>query len=113
MEARRKRLKARLVAELLSLQEARLRAVLKEVLVVVSSVGALGVSARLKFYIPISPVPFTLQTLVLTYLVLALGRKAWRAVLAYLLGGLAGLPLFAHGGGRSPESGCLWCFRVF
>jgi biotin transporter BioY len=76
VEARRKRLKARLVAELLSLQEARLRAVLKKALAVASSVGALGVSARLKFYIPISPAPFTLQTLVLTYLVLALGRKA-------------------------------------
>jgi len=116
MEARRKRLRARLVAELLSLQEARLRAVLKEVLVVASSVGALGVSARLKFYIPISPVPFTLQTLVLTYLVLALGRKAWRAVLAYLLGGLAGLPLFAHGGGPlyvlSPTFGYLLGFLV-
>jgi hypothetical protein len=39
VEARRKRLRTRLVAELLSLQEARLRAVLKEALVVASSVG--------------------------------------------------------------------------
>jgi len=35
--------------------------------------------------------------MVLTYTILALGRRAWRIVLAYVLGGLVSLPLFAYG----------------
>jgi biotin transport system substrate-specific component len=77
----------------------RLRAVLREVVVVLAGVGVLGASSRVGFDLPVSPVPFTLQTMVLTYIILVLGRRAWRIVLAYVLGGLAGLPLFAYGGG--------------
>jgi len=77
----------------------RLRMVLREMVVVLAGVGVLGASSRVSFNLPVSPVPFTLQTMVLTYIILLVGRRAWRIVLAYVLGGLAGLPLFAYGGG--------------
>ena len=65
-------------------------------------VGALTASAKVRFFLPITPLLFTLQTMVLTYLILLLGRRAWRVVAAYIAGGLLGLPLFAMGGG-------IWC----
>jgi biotin transporter BioY len=48
----------------------RLRAVLREVVVVLAGVGVLGASSRVSFNLPVSPVPFTLQTMVLTYIIL-------------------------------------------
>jgi len=86
---------------LLSIEKSgsRLRAVLEEVVVVLAGVGALGASSRVSFNLPVSPVPFTLQTMVLTYIILVFGRRAWRIVLVYVIGGLTGLPLFAYGGG--------------
>jgi len=62
-------------------------------------VALLAASARLSVKPPFSPVPFTLQTLVLNLLILLRGRNAWRTVLAYILLGLLGLPIFAYGGG--------------
>jgi biotin transport system substrate-specific component len=95
----RRGVRARL--RLLSVEKcgSRLRAVLREMTVVLAGVCVLGASSRVSFNLPVSPVPFTLQTMVLTYIILLVGRRAWRIVLAYVLGGLAGLPLFAYGGG--------------
>ncbi|WP_131194975.1 biotin transporter BioY [Lichenihabitans psoromatis] len=50
--------------------------------------------------VPFWPVPITLQTLVVLGLGMVLGPSLGVAtVLAYLLEGLAGLPVFAHGAG--------------
>jgi len=65
----------------------RLRMVLREVVVVSAGVGVLGTSSRVSFNLPVSPVLFTLQTIILTYTILVLGRRAWRIVLAYVVGG--------------------------
>jgi biotin transport system substrate-specific component len=54
--------------------------------------------------------------MILNYLTLLLGKRAWRAVLAYLICGLAGLPVFALGGGPwyvfSPTFGYLMGFLL-
>ncbi|NAZ26748.1 MAG: hypothetical protein GU348_01170 [Thermogladius sp.] len=88
--------------------------VLREIAIIFGGVGALTASAKVRFFLPITPVPFTLQTMVLTYLILLLGRRAWRVVAAYIAGGLLGLPLFAMGGGiwyvASPTFGYLMGF---
>lgn len=74
----------------------------------------LSLGAKLKFSLPLTPVPFTLQTMFLTYVILIRGRQAWRGVAAYLAAGLAGLPAFAYGGGpwyvASPTFGYLLGF---
>jgi len=81
--------------------------------VVATGIGVvlLAASARLSVKPPFSPVPFTLQTFVLNLLILLRGRNAWRTVLAYILLGLLGFPLFAYGGGPlyvlSPTMGYL------
>jgi len=66
-----------------------------------TSIGvlALAASARSSIALPFTPVPFTLQTLVLALIILLRGSNAWRTVVAYVLLGLAGLPVFAYGGG--------------
>jgi len=81
--------------------------------IVATGIGVvfLAASARLSVKPPFSPIPFTLQTFVLNSLILLRGRNAWRTVLAYILLGLLGLPLFAYGGGPlyvlSPTMGYL------
>lgn len=71
----------------------------------------LSLSARVKLVAPITLVPFTLQTMTLHYLLFIHGARAWRYVATYVLLGLAGLPIFAYGGGLayvlSPTFGCL------
>jgi biotin transport system substrate-specific component len=100
----------------LSSRVLRLKLLAREVATISISVTALGLSSRAQFYLPISPIPFTLQTMILIYLILLLGKRAWRAVLAYLICGLAGLPVFALGGGPlyvfSPTFGYLMGFLL-
>lgn len=78
------------------------------------SVALLAVSAWVT--LPIGPVPFTLQTLMLAILPAALDRKtACAAVAAYLLLGAIGLPVFSGFGGgvgqiAGPTGGFLWGF---
>ena len=68
--------------------------------------------------VPFGPVPFTLQTLVLALLPVALGgRDALVAVALYLLLGAAGLPVFSGMSGGAghllgPTGGYLWGFFV-
>lgn len=68
--------------------------------------------------IPLGPVPFTLQTLVLALLPIALGgRDAVVTVALYLVLGVLGLPVFSgfSGGVASlvgPTGGFLWGFLV-
>ncbi len=58
----------------------------------------LAISSRIKFYIPVSPVPITLQTLTVAMIGIVMGKKAGPGiVIAYFLTGLAGLPVFSAG----------------
>ena len=80
------------------------------------SVALLAVSACVS--VPLGTVPFTLQTLVVCMLPVAVGgRDAVAAIAAYLLLGTLGLPLFSgFGGGPShvlgATGGYLWGFLL-
>lgn len=80
------------------------------------AVALLAVSACVT--VPLGPVPFTLQTLVVAMLPVALGAgDAVAAVAGYLLLGTLGLPVFSGlGGGPAhvlgPTGGYLWGFLV-
>lgn len=66
--------------------------------IVLASSLALTISAKIQF--PLGLVPFTMQTYVVMVLGVLLGKRlAAASVLAYLAQGLAGLPVFAGGGG--------------
>ncbi len=70
----------------------------QKVAIVLLSSLALTISAKVQF--PLGPVPFTMQTYVVMVLAVLLGKRlATASVLAYLAQGLAGLPVFATGGG--------------
>ncbi len=84
-----------------SLQRTRvsLESLVKQLLEILGGVLLLAIGAHAKFILPFTPVPFTLQTLFLTYLILLLKKRAWRPVAIYIALGLIGLPVFAYGGG--------------
>jgi len=90
--------------------------ILASILEAVSFALLLAVGRMLVVVVPWSPVPFTLQTMMLSLTVLALKSRAWRAVAAYILLGLSGAPVFAFGGGPayvlSPTFGYLLGFLV-
>ena len=66
-------------------------------------VALLAISAQFAFRIPISPVPVTGQTLVVLMIGMAYGSRLGAAtVLAYLLEGGMGLPVFANGAAGWP-----------
>lgn len=90
-------------------------ALVRNILLVVLGSLLLAISAQTKF--PIGPVPITLQTLVLMVMGATFGwRLAGMTVILYWLEGIAGLPVFATGGGApyffgaSPSAGFLWGF---
>ena len=69
----------------------------RAVLVPVAAV-AVAVSARVS--LPLAPVPVTAQTLAVLLVGALLGpRRGALSILTYLLAGIAGLPVFAGGGG--------------
>ena len=77
--------------------------------------GSVFLAISAKFQIPFWPVPFTLQTFVVSILGMVYGRKlAVAAVLLYLGEGAVGLPVFAGGGGLAyfagPTAGYLLAF---
>ncbi|MEZ0393662.1 MAG: biotin transporter BioY [Desulfurococcaceae archaeon] len=78
---------------------ARLRRLALEALNLAAGIGLLYLGARARIAAPFSPVPFTLQTFALNLLVLVHGRRAIAHVASYIAMGLAGLPVFAYGGG--------------
>jgi len=60
----------------------------------------IGLSAKLKVVLPFGPVPVTGQTFAVLMVGALLGaRRGSLAVLAYLVQGIAGAPVFAFGGG--------------
>lgn len=80
------------------------------------SVALLATSALVT--VPLGPVPFTLQTMVLALLPIALGTKvAVRSVALYLVLGAAGFPVFSGLAGGiahlvGPTGGFLWGFLI-
>jgi len=66
----------------------------------------IGLCAQIKIWLPFSPVPVTLQTFAVLMLGALLGcRRGGLCVLAYIIEGAAGLPVFAAGIGPSVLSG--------
>ena len=82
-----------------------------------SIVGSFILAISSKVQIPLTPVPVTLQTLVLLVMSMFLGwRGAVGATSLYLFQGAIGLPVFAHGGGFvilfGPTGGYLFGFLI-
>ena len=74
--------------------------IIKNLLAIILGSVALTISAKIK--IPFYPVPMTMQTFVVLFLVLSLGYKIGLAsVFLYLFEGIIGLPVFSN----SPEKG--------
>ena len=60
----------------------------------------IALSAKVRFLLPFSPVPITGQTFAVLMIGALLGsRRGSLAVLAYIIQGAAGMPVFAFGGG--------------
>lgn len=78
--------------------------------------GSLFVGLSAQVSVPMFPVPMTLQTLAISIVGLTFGsRLAAATLIAYLLEGAAGLPVFAGGGAGAahlmgPTAGFLWGF---
>ena len=82
-----------------------------------SVIGSFLLAISSKVQIPLTPVPVTLQTLVLLVMSMFLGwRGAVGATSLYLFQGAIGLPVFAHGGGFiilfGPTGGYLFGFLI-
>ncbi|MBC9731063.1 biotin transporter BioY [Streptomyces sp. TRM68367] len=78
-------------------------ALLRDVLLVAGGAGLTGLVAQVSLQTPLSPVPFTLQTLAVLLTGAALGTvRGAASMLLYLAAGAAGVPWFAghaHGAG--------------
>ena len=76
----------------------KISAVLYDAIVVICGSLILCLSAQVKVYLPISPVPITGQTFAVLMLAALLGsRRGVLAMIAYLIEGASGLPVFAGG----------------
>ncbi|MGD0573000.1 MAG: biotin transporter BioY [Sedimentisphaerales bacterium] len=76
----------------------KISAVLYDAMVIICGSLILGLSSQVKVYLPISPVPITGQTFAVLMLAALLGsRRGVLAILAYLVEGVLGLPVFAGG----------------
>lgn len=102
------------VADLLRPCERRLAGFYDLALIVGGSL-LIGLCAQLRIVLPFGPVPVTGQTFAVLMTGALLGsRRGGLAVLAYLIEGAAGLPVFAYGGGAAallgPTGGYLMGF---
>lgn len=102
------------VADLLRPCEKRLAGFYDITLIVGGSL-LIGLCAHIKVWLPFSPVPVTGQTFAVLMLGVLLGaRRGCLAVLAYIIEGAAGLPVFAAGVGPAallgPTGGYLFGF---
>lgn len=76
------------------------RAILYDIGISLLGSAVIAVASQLSFYLPASPVPVTAQTFAVLLVGAILGRRrAVVAVIAYLLAGALGLPIFAAGKG--------------
>ncbi|MFG2131842.1 biotin transporter BioY [Streptomyces sp. NPDC048751] len=72
-------------------------ALLRDTLLVIGGAGITGLCAQVSLHTPLSPVPFTLQTLAVLLAGTALGTvRGAAAMLVYLAAGTAGVPWFAN-----------------
>ena len=102
------------VADLLRPSEKKLAGFYDVTLVIGGSL-LIGLCAHLKVLLPFSPVPVTGQTFAVLMIGALLGaRRGCLAVLAYIIEGAAGLPVFAVGAGPAvlagPTGGYLFGF---
>lgn len=78
-------------------------ALARDIALVVAGAGLTGLAAQISIHTPLSPVPFTLQTLSVLVVGAALGSvRGMLSMLLYLLAGVVGVPWFAdhaHGWG--------------
>jgi biotin transport system substrate-specific component len=73
-------------------------ALVRDVLLVLSSAGLVGLLAQISIHLSFTPVPITGQTLGVLLTSTALGwRRGTAAMLLYALAGVIGVPWFAHG----------------
>ena len=80
----------------------KISAVLYDAIVIICGSLILCLSSQVKVYLPISPVPITGQTFAVLMLAALLGsRRGVLAILAYLVEGVLGLPVFAGGIGMA------------
>ena len=85
------------------LNDDRILPLMSQILLVLAGSMLLAMSAQFAFRIPISPVPVTGQTLVVLLIGMVYGSRLGAAtVLAYLVEGGMGLPVFANGTGGWP-----------
>ena len=102
------------VADLLRPSEKRLAGFYDVTLIIGGSL-LIGLCAHTKVWLPFSPVPVTGQTFAVLMIGALLGaRRGCLAVLAYIMEGAAGLPVFALGAGPAvlvgPTGGYLFGF---
>jgi biotin transport system substrate-specific component len=102
------------VADLLRPCEKRLAGFYDVALIICGSL-LIGLCAHVKVWLPFSPVPVTAQTFAVLMIGALLGsRRGCLAVLAYIIEGAAGLPVFAVGIGSAallgPTGGYLFGF---
>ncbi len=76
------------------------RAALYDIAVVIGGSLLIGLCAQVKILLPFSPVPITGQTFAVLMIGALLGaRRGCLAVIAYIIEGVVGLPVFALGSG--------------
>lgn len=102
------------VADLLRPSEKRL-ACFYDIALIIGGSLLIGLCAHVKVLLPFSPVPVTGQTFAVLMIGALLGaRRGCLAVLAYIIEGVAGLPVFALGAGPAvllgPTGGYLFGF---
>ena len=68
-----------------------------KVFLVLGGSGLVALGAQLKVPLPFSPVPVTGQTFAVLLVAAALGRLGLASIIAYLVEGAVGLPVFAGG----------------
>jgi biotin transport system substrate-specific component len=90
-------------------------ALVRDAVLIVAGAGLTGLAAQVSIHTPLSPVPFTLQTLAVLVTGAALGTlRGALSMLVYLLAGVAGMPWFSnhtHGWG-GPSFGYIIGFVV-
>lgn len=81
-------------------------ALVRDAALIVGGAGLTGLAAQVAFQTPLSPVPFTLQTMTVLVVGAALGtRRGALSMLLYMVAGMAGVPWFAeHSHGWSMPS---------
>lgn len=75
------------------------KSLIADIVKVVSLTFILSLFSHLRFYLPFSPVPVTLQTLVVFLGGAFLGRKSVYSIACWILLGILGLPVFSNGAG--------------